>query len=105
MTRGLKETTRRYIRERDNYTCWRCGDVQVVRSPYACDVRSPYPGLPDYLFVFEVDHLVPRNHGGTDDEWNLALSCPRCNRSRQDKIEPAAFELAERQHLEWLGFV
>ena len=26
-----------------------------------------------------VEHLVPRQHGGTDDAWNLALACHRCN--------------------------
>jgi 5-methylcytosine-specific restriction endonuclease McrA len=101
----MKETTRCYIRQRDDWTCWRCGAVQVVQSPYACDVRSPVPGLPNYLFVFDVDHLIPRSHGGTDDEWNLALSCGLCNRSRQDALEPAALRLANRQKLEWYGFV
>lgn len=94
---------RRRIRERDNFTCWRCGDVQVVASPYACDVRSPTPGLPDYLFVFQVDHLIPRNRGGGDDEWNLALACQPCNESRQDRLEEAALALAERQRLEWFS--
>jgi 5-methylcytosine-specific restriction endonuclease McrA len=100
-TRGLKETTRRYIRQRDNYTCWRCGDIQVVQSPYACDVRSPSPGLPDYLFVFQVDHLLPRKYGGTDALWNLALACQPCNEGRQAALEPEAISLA---HLQWLAY-
>ena len=26
-----------------------------------------------------VEHIVPRNHGGSDDLPNLALACTRCN--------------------------
>src|SRR5213595_288304 len=28
---------------------------------------------------FPLDHIVPRKHGGSNDESNLALSCPFCN--------------------------
>lgn len=27
----------------------------------------------------EIDHIIPRAAGGTDEENNLTLSCPRCN--------------------------
>jgi hypothetical protein len=30
--------------------------------------------------LFQVEHIRPRARGGLDDLWNLALSCPRCNR-------------------------
>jgi hypothetical protein len=39
----------------------------------------------------EVEHLVPRASGGTDDESNLWLSCSLCNRykgSRTTGIDP-----------------
>jgi 5-methylcytosine-specific restriction endonuclease McrA len=26
-----------------------------------------------------IEHIVPRNHGGTDDLENLAIACARCN--------------------------
>ena len=26
-----------------------------------------------------LEHIVPRNHGGTDDVHNLAIACARCN--------------------------
>ena len=41
-----------------------------------------YCRLPqDYaLFAaFHVEHIVPRQHGGDDGIYNLALACPRCN--------------------------
>lgn len=33
----------------------------------------------------QVDHLVPRSKGGTDDVQNLASCCKRCNCSKQAK--------------------
>ncbi len=28
---------------------------------------------------FQVEHIIPRKHGGDDDPANLALACDRCN--------------------------
>jgi hypothetical protein len=28
---------------------------------------------------FPIDHILPRQHGGTDAIENLALACPECN--------------------------
>jgi hypothetical protein len=28
---------------------------------------------------FHIEHIIPRQHGGTDDVSNLALACPNCN--------------------------
>jgi hypothetical protein len=37
--------------------------------------------LPDtvQLLPFHVEHIVAKQHGGNDDELNLAWSCVRCN--------------------------
>lgn len=29
-----------------------------------------------------VDHICPREYGGHSDDWNLVLSCRRCNEAR-----------------------
>jgi hypothetical protein len=29
--------------------------------------------------AFHVDHIIPKQHGGTDDPSNLALACYHCN--------------------------
>jgi hypothetical protein len=34
----------------------------------------------------EIEHLVPRAEGGSDDEINLWLSCPLCNRHKADRV-------------------
>lgn len=28
---------------------------------------------------FHVEHIIPRQHGGSDESENLALACPECN--------------------------
>jgi hypothetical protein len=33
----------------------------------------------------EVEHVIPRSKGGTDDEENLWLSCPLCNRHKSNR--------------------
>lgn len=33
----------------------------------------------DPFFRLHIEHIVARQHGGQDVEWNLALSCYHCN--------------------------
>jgi hypothetical protein len=33
----------------------------------------------DRLSKFQVDHIIPLKHGGTDDTDNLCLACLKCN--------------------------
>ena len=33
----------------------------------------------------EIEHILPRAKGGTDEESNLWLSCPLCNRYKADR--------------------
>jgi HNH endonuclease len=43
--------------------------------------RCEYCRLPDavQLLPFHVEHIVAKQHGGGDDEHNLAWACDRCN--------------------------
>jgi hypothetical protein len=43
--------------------------------------RCEYCHLPDSIVhaVFQVDHIVARQHGGSDELENLAWCCSRCN--------------------------
>ena len=44
--------------------------------------RCEYCGLPqaaEPFFTFHVEHVVARQHGGSDDAGNLALACYHCN--------------------------
>ena len=42
----------------------------------------------------EVDHIVPRSHGGSDRVSNLTLSCEPCNKRKNQR--PAAVFLAKK---------
>lgn len=50
-------------------------------------VRSRAGGVCEYcrlpedvaLFSFHVEHVIPRQHGGSDSVSNLALACHHCN--------------------------
>lgn len=35
--------------------------------------------------IWEIEHVLPRHLGGTDEETNLAVACPRCNRNKADQ--------------------
>lgn len=49
-----------------------------------------------------IEHMLPRNHGGTDDLENLALACAGCNREkgsrhdRKPRSDPRAREIIDR---------
>lgn len=45
------------------------------------EFRCEYCCIPESVFVltFQIEHIVAKSHGGTDDESNLALACRRCN--------------------------
>jgi 5-methylcytosine-specific restriction endonuclease McrA len=58
---------RSYILKRDNYTC-------RVRLP-GCTNDAPEVGG-------HVDHIIPKDAGGTDQETNLRAACPTCNLAR-----------------------
>src|SRR5215211_294900 len=47
--------------------------------------RCEYCHLPQEALpfaTFHVEHIIATQHGGSDDETNLALSCDRCNFSK-----------------------
>ena len=40
----------------------------------------------DYRLPFQIDHMIARQHGGSDDLENLALACLHCNRHKGPNI-------------------
>lgn len=61
---------RMFILARDNFACKYCG-------------RSP---MTEKDVVLQVDHKIPRKHGGLDDIDNLITSCRECNIGKSDII-------------------
>lgn len=63
----MKLTVRFEIFKRDDFQCRYCGK----RSPEA---------------ILEVDHVLPRASGGTDDYDNLVTACFECNRGKGARL-------------------
>jgi hypothetical protein len=59
----MDQALRRFVRERAVHRCEYCGILQA-HVPFA---------------AFPIDHIIPRQHGGTDDAMNLAFACYHCN--------------------------
>lgn len=68
----MTPTLREYIKQRDNYTCQKCG-ISVAQEPH---------------LLLEIDHIVPLSKGGITSEENLQTLCWKCNRSKGAKVEP-----------------
>lgn len=61
--------------------------VEVERRVHAAARdRCGYCLSPQHLVMarLEVEHIIPKARGGSDDESNLWLSCPLCNRFKSD---------------------
>lgn len=80
----MRPSVRFDVFKRDDFTCLYCG-------------RKP----PDV--TLEVDHLIPRSQGGTDDPENLYTSCWDCNRGKGatplDTPPPQLEDLEEKAEL------
>ena len=77
----MEESLRRYVRSR-------AGD----RCEY-CRLRQEH----ETLTPFHVEHVIAAQHGGTDDDDNLALACAWCNLIKGPNIaslDPATGSLA-----------
>jgi hypothetical protein len=95
----IDAATRRLVRERAGDKCEYCGLPQV---------RSP-------LAALQIEHILPRKHGGDDNPSNLALACIDCNLSKGSNIagiDPVTTVTTElyhprcqnwNAHFEWQG--
>jgi HNH endonuclease len=72
---NIPNALKEYIYERDDNVC------------QYCSVRV-YPCNGDKLPWREIDHILPVNHGGTNEAENLALACGRCNGKFKDRLFP-----------------
>lgn len=71
---------RRAVFQRDRFTCQRCGWKPPMNE-------GEYDGR--YAIYasgrrLDVDHVVPRHHGGTSSLANLQALCNPCNSSKRD---------------------
>jgi len=59
----MDEQTRQHVRQRAGHCCEYC-QLTEAQSPVA---------------KLQIEHILPRKHGGGDDLANLALACIDCN--------------------------
>ena len=57
--------------------------MYLRRHPYCTD---PYGVHTELVLATEVDHIIPRRQGGSDDESNLQALCKPCH-SRKTAME------------------
>jgi hypothetical protein len=95
----IDAATRRLVRNRAGNACEYCGLHQV---------HSPLASL-------QIEHIVPRKHGGGNDNENLAMACVDCNLAKGtniagiDRVTGQTTELFHPRrrrwsdHFEWHG--
>jgi hypothetical protein len=67
---AISKDVRQPIREQANYLCEYCHSSEEASAAR-----------------FEIDHILPRSHGGLNIFGNLALACQRCNSYRYNFTE------------------
>lgn len=61
----------------------------------------------DHLSTFQIDHIIPVKHGGTDETDNLCLACIKCNGYKGpnvaalDPLTGEATKLFDPRHQRW----
>ena len=66
-----------------------------------CNFACHYCGLPAHVSALQVDHVVPRHYGGTDDPWNLVAACTECNGGKRESVPTP--ELVQEVYAEFLA--
>lgn len=62
-----------------------------ARDGYACEYCGPEKSLDK---TFNVDHIVPKSRGGSEELANLQCVCHRCNRAK--------FDMTEEGFIQWI---
>ena len=55
-------------------TCWICG-------------REVIEGVKNSKRGASLDHIIPKSLEGTNEGYNLALTCRRCNSAKSDRLD------------------
>ncbi len=53
----------------------------LKRARFCCELC----GISAYKKALEVDHIIPRSHGGSDDKSNFQALCYSCNAMKRDR--------------------
>lgn len=67
--RYIPSRVRKEVVDRARHRCQYCLVLEAVIGP-----------------LLEIDHVVPRSKGGTDDKSNLVAACPHCNSRKSNRV-------------------
>ena len=79
MKGSISIATRRFVATRANYRCEYCHKPEIIAN-----------------FSFHVEHIIGRQHGGSNQLANLAYACSHCNWKKGPNI---ATKLKESENL------
>lgn len=65
--------------------------------------RCRYCGRSSNEVALEIDHIVPTEHGGTNEKSNLVTSCRGCNLGKNDRMSDSYFRHFLKQELDCDG--
>lgn len=71
----------------------------LKRSGFHCELC----GISADKKALEVDHIIPRNHGGSDDDSNLQALCYSCNAMKRDRDDTNLRKVRESYELRQQG--
>jgi 5-methylcytosine-specific restriction endonuclease McrA len=63
------------------------GGLAHVGKCLHCNARLTISLAGEPLSHATIEHILPRNHGGTDDLANLGLACARCNAQKGVRLD------------------
>ena len=89
----LSATKVRLVFSRDKYTCAQCAavfDPETAGGPHGTRPAQIDDASENFLTV---DHIVPRNFGGSHQLSNLRAVCYACNTTRGSTIDEATIDL------------
>ncbi|QOJ37166.1 MAG: HNH endonuclease [Nitrospira sp.] len=75
---GIDQKKRARILSRNGYTCQVCGAGGGEVDPYGSSRRVR----------LQIDHIIPKKEGGTDQDENLRVLCSTCNEGRSNLEKP-----------------
>ena len=77
--------------------CYICGSDYEVEDDLAEAFQdgNPVPVIPKKLKTPDAEHLWPRSLGGSNREFNLKVSCKKCNQGKESFIDGPDFHYEE----------
>lgn len=69
------------------------GKKKRFRVLQRCGFKCQYCGRHATVAPIEIDHVIPRSLGGSDDDANLVAACSDCNQGKGSDVAMRAEEV------------